>query len=304
MVRFEYYEPASLEEAIDLLVRHGDAARPLAGGTALLVDMNIGHIRPTHLVSLTEVTELDQVRTNGGPSTRSGRGWTIGALTTLSTIEDYPGFLAGPTIALVEATHVLGGRQIRNVATVGGNICHASPGADMVPPLLCLDAELRLVGPDGERTTPLDGFLVGPDRTAIKRAEVLAEVRIPTPPARSGSTFLKVMRRHAMDCSIVAVAVRITLAKDGETCAEARIAVGAAAPVPFRAREAESRLEGRRLTDELVLEAAQRAAAASRPITDVRATAEYRRMLVRGLVTRAVAREWGRARLQPREGQK
>ena len=294
MVEFEYHAPTSLEEAVELLLRLGDAARPLAGGTALLVDMLAGHVRPTHLVSLTEVPGLDGIRGNGG--------WVIGAMTTLSAIEDAPAFQEGPLVALVEATHVLGGRQIRNMGTVGGNICHASPGADMVPPLLCLDAELRLVGPEGERTAPLDGFLLGPDQAALRPAELLTEIRIPPLPPRSGSAFLKVMRRRAMDCSIVAVAARITLAEDGETCAEARIAVGAAAPTPFRAREAEELLRGQGLSDDLMREVAGRAMAAAQPITDVRASAEYRRMLVRGLVARAVSRAWERAKLQLTEG--
>lgn len=291
MVRFEYHEPTSLDEAIGLLARHGEAARPLAGGTALLVDMKIGHIRPTHLVSLAAVPGIDHIRSNGG--------WSIGAMATLSAIEDFSAFPIGPIVALVEAARLLGGRQIRNMGTVGGNICHASPGADMVPPLLCLDAELRLVGMEGERTTPLDGFLVGPDSTAIKPAEVLTEVRLPPPPPHSGSTFLKVMRRRAMDCSIVAVAARVTLAEDGETCAEARIGVGAAAPAPFRAKEAERLLVGQRLSDEILQAAVWRAVEASSPITDVRATAEYRRTLVGGLVSRAVTQAWHRANVQP-----
>jgi len=117
------------------------------------------------------VPGLARIQRNGG--------WTIGALTTLSDVEGHAAFLDGATTALVEATYVLGGRQIRNMGTVGGNICHASPGADMVPPLLCLDATLRLVGPEGERQTPLDGFLLGPDRTAIQSTDVLTEIHFP-----------------------------------------------------------------------------------------------------------------------------
>lgn len=302
MIPFEYHAPDSLEEAIDLLGRYGEAARPLAGGTALLVDMNHGqtHTRPTHLVSLTQLPELDRI-------SRYADGWSIGALTTLTVVEYHPAFAAGALLGLVEATRVLGGRQIRNMGTVGGNICHASPGADMVPPLLCLDAELRLVGGPGtglgERTVPLDGFLLGPDRTAIEPAELLTDIRIPSPAPRSGAAFLKVMRRHAMDCSIVCVAARITLADDGETCDEARIAIGAAAPVPFRATEAESLLDNERATAELIREVADSAVRAARPITDVRASADYRRMLVRGLVGQAVTKAWDRARAEgPRTG--
>jgi CO/xanthine dehydrogenase FAD-binding subunit len=296
MVKFGYHAPTSLEEAIDLLSRYGEAARPLAGGTALLVDMKHGyaHIRPTHLVSLTKLPELDRI------SRRDG-GWSMGSLTTLTAVEAHDAFAGGALLGLVEATRVLGGRQIRNMGTVGGNICHASPGADMVPPLLCLDAELQLTGAEGERTVPLDGFLLGPDHTAIRPAEILTEIRIPPPAPRSGSTFLKVMRRHSMDCSIVSVAARITSADDGETCAAARIAIGAAAPVPFRATDAENLLYNERPREELIREVAERAVKAARPITDVRASAEYRRMLVRGLVGRAVTEAWNRARSESQE---
>lgn len=293
MIRFEYHAPHSLDEAMDLLVHSGDGARLLAGGTALLVDMNEGITQAEHLISLSEVPDLNQVRQNGG--------WKIGAMVTLSTIEDRAEFLNGAMTALVEATRVLAGRQIRNLGTLGGNICHASPGADMVPPLLCLDAELHLVSPDGERFIELKEFLVGPDQTAIRAGEILTEVRIPRPPPRSGSTFLKVMRRQALDCSIVSVGAMVTLAKDHETCAAARIAIGAAAPVPFRAEEAESLLVGQPCDEAIVQAAAERAVSAAQPITDVRASAEYRRLLVKGLVGRAVSQAWRRAKAQSEE---
>jgi carbon-monoxide dehydrogenase medium subunit len=286
MYRFDYHQPSTLVEAIELLALHGEQARILAGGTALLLDVQHGEIAPTHLVSLDHVPGLNTVQENGG--------WRIGAL---NTITDVAAFAVRhpPLRALVDSAWLFGGRQVRNMCTVGGNICKASPGADMVPPLLCLDAELHLSRPDGARSTPLDGFLVGPDRTAIRPAEVLAEISVQPLPPRTGTAFIKVMRRQAMDCSIVAAAARITLAEDGQTVAEARVALGAAAPNPFRAKQAESLLVGKRLSPYVLREAAIVARDAARPISDVRASADYRRMLVETLVERAVVRAAERA---------
>ena len=286
MNRFDFQQPATLDEAIELLVHHGEQARIIAGGTALLLDMQHGEIAPTHLISLDHLPGLRAVHENDG--------WRIGAL---ATISDLAAFAARhpPLRALVDSAWLFGGLQVRNMCTVGGNICKASPGADMVPPLLCLDAELQLSGPDAQRSTPLDGFLIGADQTAIRPVEVLTEIRMPPLPPRTGTAFFKVMRRQAMDCSIVAAAARITLAGDGQTVVEARVALGAVAANPFRAKQAEALLVGNILSPDLLREAAGAARDASRPVNDVRASAEYRRMLVETLVERAVVRAAERA---------
>jgi carbon-monoxide dehydrogenase medium subunit len=297
MIRFDYHEPRSLDEAIALLNQHGAEAALLAGGTALLIDMKHGERRPGHVISLWRVPGLEGVQASH-PLNSPNPLLRIGALTIISdladAVTDHPAWNG-----LLEAAWMLGGRQVQNMATVGGNICKASPGADMVPPLLCLDAQLRLVGPDGERTTPLDGFLTGPDQTAIRPAEVLTEINVPPAPPRTGAAFLKVMRRHAVDCSIVAVAARVSLAGDSQTCVEARIALGAAAPNPFRARQAESLLTGQKIESTRVREAARQAREGSHPISDVRASADYRRMLVETLVERAVLKAAERAASPP-----
>jgi CO/xanthine dehydrogenase FAD-binding subunit len=286
MKPFDYHQPSTLEEAIQLLVHYGEQARILAGGTALLLDMQHGEIAPTQLISLDRIPSLSTFHESDG--------WRIGALTTISDLvafaENYP-----PLRALVDSGWLFGGRQVRNMCTVGGNICKASPGADMVPPLLCLDANLHLIGSDEQRTIPLDGFLIGQDQTAIRRAEVLTEINLPPLRRRTGTAFFKVMRRRAMDCSIVAAAARITLADDGQTCVEARVALGAAAPNPFRAKQAEALLVGKKLSSDLIREAARAARNESRPISDVRASAEYRLMLVETQVERAIVQAAARA---------
>lgn len=286
MQPFDYLQPSTLDEAIELLALHGEQARILAGGTALLLDIQRGECSPTYLISLDSVPGLNIVHNNGG--------WRIGALTTISDLAAFA--TKHPALrALVDSAWLFGGRQVRNMCTVGGNICKASPGADMAPPLLCLDAELQLSGPDGERSTPLDGFLVGPDQTAIRPAEVLTEIIVPPLPPRTGTAFFKVMRRRAMDCSIVAAAARITLADDGQTVVEARVALGAVAPNPFRVNQAEALLVGNTLSPDLLREAAMAARDVSSPISDVRASADYRRMLVKTLVERAVSQAATRA---------
>lgn len=278
-MRFNFHQPDTLEAAIGLLSEHKSDAALLAGGTALLIDMQHGELTPSHLVSLWGVSGLSGVSLNG-----EGR---VGALTTISDLaEAVHGRqqLAG----LYEAARMVGGRQIQNMATVGGNICKASPGADMVPPLLGLDAKLTLQGPEGERSVSLEGFLTGPDMTALRPGEILTSIRLPLIPQRTGTAFLKVMRRRAVDCSIVAVAARITLAEDGKTCADARVGVAAAAPKPFRAKTAEGALEGVEIGQDVAQEAGQLAKDESTPIDDVRASAEYRSLLVETLVERAV----------------
>jgi carbon-monoxide dehydrogenase medium subunit len=288
MQRFAYHEPTSLEAAVALLTELGPAARPLAGGTALLVDLNAGHATASDLVSLTELPGLDRI-------VPAGDGWRLGALTLLSEVETFAPFQRGAYRALGEAARASAGRQIRNMGTVGGNLCHAAPGADLVPPLLCLDAQLYIVGPAGERIVTLDGFLLGTGRTVLQEGEILTEIALPPIPESSGAAFVKVMRRKAMDCSIVAVAARVTLAAGSDRCAEVRVAVGAAAPVPFVVRRIDDLLRGQTLESSLLDQAAQRAVEQATPVTDVRASADYRRMLVHGLVQRALTAAWQQA---------
>jgi carbon-monoxide dehydrogenase medium subunit len=280
-VSFDYHEPASVREAVELGVRYGAEARFLAGGTDLLIQIHRGQLRPRHVVSLHRVPGLDAIEVDSAV--------TLGARVTHRRLERAPE-LRGGLQALIESAEVVGGHQIRNVATVGGNIVNASPAADVVPALLALDAEVTCLGPDGERTRPLDGFASAPGVTARRPHELLTRVRFHPLPPHSATAFLKAGRRRAMEISLVCVAVRLTLDANHERCLEARIALGAVAPTTVRARAAERGLQGRPLSAQAAREAGRTAAGEVRPISDVRASARYRTLLVATLVERALAR--------------
>lgn len=278
---FEYHEPTSLAEAVALGARFGVDGRFLGGGTDLLIQMRRGKVAPRHVVSLHRVPGLDAIEQNGGIR--------LGALVTHAAIERCVAFRGGLR-ALVEGAEVVGGHQIRNVGTVGGNIVNASPAADVVPVLLALDAVVTCVGVDGERLIPLERFLVGPGQSARRPGDLVTAVSFDTPTARTATAFLKAGRRRAMEISVACVAARLTLDAAGERCLDARIALGAVAPTTWRARDAERALEGRAPTPAVFREAGRAAAEGCRPITDVRASAGYRRLLVETLVSRALAR--------------
>jgi aerobic carbon-monoxide dehydrogenase medium subunit len=191
---------------------------------------------------------------------------------------------------------VVGGHQVRNVGTVGGNVVNASPAADVVPVLLALDAAVECASPDGVRTLPLENFLVGPGQTARRPGELITAVRFARPDGEWATAFLKAGRRRAMEISVVCVAACLTLDARRERCRDARIALGAVAPTTMRARAAERALNGAALTEAAFREAGRAAAAECRPISDVRASARYRALLVETLVPRALARCLARIR--------
>lgn len=288
MSRFEYHQPESLQDAVALAARFGAEASFLAGGTDLLVQIERGRIAPRHVVGLHRVPGLTGIEVNGRI--------TLGARVTHRSIERAPA-LAGSLRCLVEGAEVIGGHQVRNVATVGGNLVNGSPAADLVPCLLALDGAVTLLGPAGERELPVERFLLGPNRTARRADELLTRVSLPALPPRAATAFLKAGRRRAMEISVACVAARLTLDASLERCLEARIALGAVAPTAVRAHEAERALEGQPVGPDAFERAAEAARAVCRPIDDVRASAAFRQHLVGVLVRRALARCVERARL-------
>ena len=276
---FELHRPATLEEAVNLAGRLAPDARFIAGGTDLVIQISRRRTAPSHVIALPHLPELQAV-------TDTTDGYRLGALTTYRTIELHPAF-KGSLEALIEAARVVGGQQVRNIATVGGNIANASPAADFVPALLCLDATLEIVGPAGPWTARLDGFIRGPGSTDLRPGEIVTAIDFDRPPERSATAFLKEGRRKAMEISVVCVAASMTLDARG-TCARASIAIGAAAPRAFRVTEAERLLQGRAASRDVFAQAGQLAAQAVSPISDVRASAEHRRYLVGVMVERVL----------------
>lgn len=278
--KFRYYRPKALNEVLDLLKEHEVQAKLLAGGTDLVVLMKEQKISPEVIIDLSEVRELSHVE--------EGEGVTrIGATVKLSTLEGLPQSREAWRL-LAQAAHRIGSPQIRFRGTIGGNVCNASPAADMAAPLLAMEAGVVLVSKNKERTLPLESFFKGPGVTALGSDEVLKEIVVPDVPPRSFGAYLKLGRRKSMDLAVVSAVVLLTLGPDKKTCERARIAFGSVAPVPLRAKETEAFLHGRVLTDEAILEGAHVAKGESRPISDIRATALYRRKMVGVLFRRAV----------------
>lgn len=285
MHRFELCLPSSLDECLAAL-RGDGAARVVAGGTDLLPQLKNGLLRPARLVDLSGVPELRALERGPDGSLRLGSALTARAL------ERAP----EPTIAeraLVDAAALIGSLQIRNLATVGGNLCNAAPSADLAPPLLALDATAVIAGPGGQRRVLLSEFFLGPRQTCLAPDEVLVGLVIPPRPAASGSAYLRHTPRRELDIAVAGAAAALTLV-DGR-CRGVRLALAAVAPTPLRVPEAEAALEGEAPVPPLLERAAELAAAAARPISDQRGSAEYRRHLVRVLTRRALEQALARA---------
>ena len=284
-VPFELEMPRDLAGALNALAAGADSQTvPIAGGTNLIVDMRAKRERPDRVVGLGAVGELlgmefgiDRISIGGG--------------TTVTELLRSPE-IAESAPSLVESSRLFAGLMVRNTATVAGNIACGSPAADLVPPLLSLDADVTLASRAGTRTLALEEYFLGYKRDVRRPDELITRVSWPRLPQPFVNTFYKLARRKGDAITVTGVA--LTLAAGGGVCTKARIALGAVAPIVFRAREAESILEGQALTPALIDEAAGAAAAAASPIDDVRASAEYRLHTVEALTRRLVAQAWDR----------
>ena len=291
---FDYVKPDSLAQASRFLAEHADKARPLMGGTDLFVRMRGRLIRPQVLVDLKHLPGMRDIEYD------EEAGLTVGAAVTMNQLARHPAVQAHYQV-LAEAANSVASYQLRNRATVGGNLCNASPAADTAPAALALEGQMVLYGPDpstgsgqcGERQTPANGFFVGPGQTTMGTGEFMTAMRFPTPPSNSAGRYLKLGRIKAGDLSIVGVAVLGALDGAGQRF---RIALASVGPTPLRAREAEDALASGALSEEALAHAAEKTMQAASPIDDVRASAAYRKAMVRTLTLRALRDVWAQLR--------
>ena len=282
---FELDIPTDLNGALAALANgDGETVLPIAGGTNLIVDIRAKRERPDRMVGLGEVDEL--LGMEFGPERIS-----IGGRTTVSDLLRSPE-IAREAPALIDAARLFGGLMVRNTGTVAGNIASGSPAADLVPPLLTLDAALALASTSGTRTLALDDYYLGYKQDARRPDELITRISWPRLPENSANSFYKLARRKGDAITVTGVAVTLSAA-DG-TCTRARIALASVAPVVRRVKEAEAVLEGRALSPALIEEAADAAADTCTPIDDIRASAGYRRHTVQALTRRLVTQAWDR----------
>lgn len=278
-MRFNYLEPATIEEAVSLLSKYDGKAKAIAGGTDLLVQIRNKAIKPEYVVDIGYISGLDYINYD------EKQGLRIGALTTIRAIEK-SGKLRQLYPVISQAAGLLGSVAIRNVATIGGNLCNAAPSADTAPALIGLSAKARIAGSGGERLVSLEDFFTGPGETVLKAGEMLLEIQVPVPPPDTKGMYLK-HGRSAVDLATVGVAVIMAL-ESGGVCRDVKIVLGAVAPTPMRAKKAEEVLRGKKVEPALIEEAARVASGEAQPITDVRASAEYRREMVKVFTRRAI----------------
>jgi carbon-monoxide dehydrogenase medium subunit len=279
----DFFEPKTVSETLALLAKHGAEAKVIAGGTDVMVDIKYKE-EPGCLVNIKKLPGLGAIQENGG-------SLRIGPLVTIHEIETNP--LAREKLPVLwEACHQFASLQIRNTATIGGNICRASPSGETLAPLLVLEAKAQMALPDGEKTEPFTSFFQGPGKSSIGSKGLLTGIDVPYPPAGSHGVYLKHAVRGAMDIAMVGVAVLVTMDAAKNSLQDARIGLGAVAPTPIRATRTEALLRGKPLTAALVKEAAAMAASESSPINDQRSSAEYRRWIVEALTRRGLEQTW------------
>jgi CO/xanthine dehydrogenase FAD-binding subunit len=287
--KFEYHAPSTIPEALGLLKKYGNKARVLAGGTDLLLAMKKRALTPEHLINIKGIETLKHIAYD------EEQGVKIGSLVTCAELEQSP-IIKEKAPGLWDAAYVMASPQVKTLATIGGNLCSAVPSADTAPPLIAMGAEAVLSGPKGERTMLVEKLFKGPAESKVARNEILTHIRIPKQPDRSCTAYVKLMRRAALDLALVSVAAYVCLDADKKTCKEVRIALGAVAPTPMRAPLAEKALSGKEITEALAEEAGKVAGTVCSPITDVRASREYRCSMVEVLTKRAVMEAFARAK--------
>jgi len=280
-MRFEYLEPESVEKVVSLLSKYGSEAKIIAGGTDLVAQMRDKAIKPGYVIDIGCIPGLDYIDYD------KKQGLRIGALTSIRALE-ISAELRQRYPVISQAASQLGSVAIRNIGTIGGNLCNAAPSAETAPALIVLSATAKIVGPDGERVVALDDFFTGPGSTVLQNGELLVEIQVPLVPPNTKGVYLKHSIRSTIDLAIVNVAVVLTLESEYEVCKDIKLVLGAVAPTPMRTRKAEQILRGKKVDETLINETARVASDEVRPISDVRASAEYRKQMVEVLTRRAI----------------
>jgi len=288
MQSFDYVAPKSIEETVSLLVGKNGDARILSGGTDLLVQLRERRRQAKLVIDIKKIPELTQISFN------SQKGLHIGAAAACTDICNNPNIIKYYP-GLVDAISLIGGVQIQNRASVGGNLCNASPAADAIPALIVHEAVCNIVGPNGKRTLPMEEFCIAPGTNALQAGELLESIYIPVIKEKFGAHYLRFIPRNEMDIAVVGAGSSVVLDAEGKRFISARIALGAVAPTPLLASEAGAFLAGKEINRENVKEAAQVAQSIAKPITDLRGTAEHRIHLCAVLAERSLDKAIERA---------
>ena len=277
--QFEYLAPKTLSEACNLLLELGSCAKVMAGATDLIPPMRDKVITPEYLIDIKNIPNMDYLEYD------EKEGLKIGALTKLRTIETSP-LVKEKNPAVAHAAKVVASTQIRAKGTMAGNICNASPSCDTAPILVVSDAKIKVQGPNKDRVIPIGEFFLGVKKTSLEPGEIVTGIVIPPLAENESAAYIKHAVRKAMDLAIIGVAVKIKV--ENGICTDAKIALGAVATTPIRAPKAEEALIGKELTDDVIIKASEEAMNSCNPISDIRASAEYRKDMVRVFTKRAL----------------
>jgi carbon-monoxide dehydrogenase medium subunit len=286
---FDYSRPATLDEAVAALARGGEGARPLAGGTDIIVQEREGRRAIGLMVDVKAIAELQELTLAADGSLRLGAAVSCSRIYHDAGIQRrYP--------ALIDSASLIGGIQIQSRASIGGNLCNSSPAADSIPTLIVLGATCEIAGPNGRRSVPVEQFCTGPGRNVLGPGELLVALTFPAPTAHSGAAFERFIPRNEMDIAVANAAASVTLSADGQRFEAARVALGAVAPTPLFVQAAGTALAGQAVNAESIARAAEACKAAAVPITDMRGSIGQRRHLSGILATRVINKAIERAR--------
>jgi carbon-monoxide dehydrogenase medium subunit len=289
MKPFAYRAPTTVGEAVTLLAGGDGRARPLAGGTDLLVQLRRHQFEVDLVVDVKRVPALSAIALD------PVEGLTLGAAVTCAQLCEHPGVRQAYP-GLVDAASIIGGAALQGRATLGGNLCNAAPSADSIPAMIVLGATCTIAGPGGTRAVPAEAFCTAPGVSVLEREEVLVSIHFPGPTPNAGASYLRFTPRGEMDIAVAGAGAWVKLSEDGSQIVDARVALSAVAPTPLLVKSAGQALVGQAPEEESFAQAAMHAQGAARPISDVRGTEAQRRHLVGVLVKRALRKAAGRAK--------